>query len=117
MATLPTLYPLNDWGIRATLKDLNLTTAQVEVLIAGTVTCFFSATEGGAAVAGLTVTATYIAAEQYWLIFFDAATLTDTLLEAQFAANAFAWLCVQFVGGFQVWSQVPYARYRLATVV
>ena len=110
-ATLPSLYPDNDFAMRGKLKELNLTTAEVEALLSGTVTAFFAATKGGAQVGALTTTLTHVE-DDTWLLVFDATLLTDVVLQAAFAATALAYLCVVYANGFRVWYTIPYLRYR-----
>lgn len=113
---LPTLYPDNDYGIKAKLKQLNLTTAEVEALLTGTVTATLHVVRGGAiAHASLTNTLTHID-DDTWLVFFDASILTDALIDPLFTAAAAIELCVTLPNGFKAWTTIPYARYRPATV-
>ena len=111
VAVLPTLYPDNDFAMRGKLKDLNLTTAEIQSLLAGVVTAFFAATKGGAQVGALTTTLTHID-DDVWLLLFDASILTDTVLQAAFTATSLAYLCVVYANGFKVWYTIPYLRYR-----
>ncbi len=113
MAT--SLYPLNDLGLFVKLKDINATTGVVTPLTTGTVTAFLATTNTPAATAAdpsLSVSATHISNGK-WLVFFDAAVLTASLLATHFASNT-PYLIMEYANGFRVYHEMAYSASREA---
>ena len=108
---IPTLYPDNDLAFKVKLKQLNLTSGDVEAMTAGTVNAFLSATKGGTQSGMLTTTLSSIG-DGVWLGIFDASILPDSTIDPVFGTAAFAYLCLVFANGFKVWYTLPYVRYR-----
>lgn len=110
------LYPLNDLGFFAKLKDIHPTTGVVTPLTTGTVTCFLSVGKTSTSTAAdpsLSVTAAHIA-DGKWLIFFDATILTYALLNGLFASTP-PYLIIQYPSGFRVYVPLTYVAERPAT--
>lgn len=111
------LYPLNDFGVTATLKAVDPATGKSVPLTTGTVSHFIStaytptATAADATLAG---TATHVG-DGKWLISYDAAVLTPTLLATLFA-TATPYLIMQQTGTFRDYAPLVYVASRPATV-
>lgn len=112
-----TLYPLNDFAKFVKPKDVDSATGVVTNLTSGTVTAFFSTGNTPAAVAAdpaLSMNAIHVGGGK-WLIFFDAAVLTASLLDTKFAASP-PYLIVQYPSGFRVYYTGKYVASRPGTV-
>lgn len=112
-----TLYPLNDFLVKVSLRTVDSVTGIETPLTTGTVTAFLSTGNGPtatAADASLSVSATHIG-KGVWLIAIDAAVLTPTLLDPLFA-SATPYLIVQQTGGVRVYAAVTYTTSRPAQV-
>jgi hypothetical protein len=117
MATTLQLFPLNDFAVKAKLKTMDPATGEVGPLLAGTVTGFLATSNGATATAAdpsLSVSAVHTG-DGIWLVSFDAAALTPTLLDGLFASTP-PYLIVQQPGGIRVAAPVTYAASRPATV-
>ena len=112
----PQLSPLNDFVATVTLMDVGADGVETPIA-AGTVTAFFATShtsDATAADAALTTSASYTGAGGVWLIRFDAATLTKTLLDSLFV-TATPYLIVQLTGAVRVWKKCQYIESRAAT--
>lgn len=112
-----TLYALNDFFVKTKLFAGNPATGAVTPLTAGTVTAFLTTSNGPtatAADAALSMTPVHLG-DGVWLIFFDAAVLTTTLLDPLFGSTP-PFLIVQQPGGIRVYAPVTYATTRPALV-
>jgi hypothetical protein len=118
MPALPiTLYTANDFAAKVRLRTMDPVTGVVTPLTTGTVSAFFSLSNGPGAVAAdpaLTMSATHLG-DGVWFIFFDAGILTAPLLDPLFAASP-PYLIVEQPGGVRVYAPVTYAPSRPATV-
>jgi hypothetical protein len=113
--SLPELTPLNDFIASVTLTDVDAAGEETPV-IAGTVTAVFATSRDSDATAAdptLSTSATYTGAGGVWLIRFDAATLTESLLDTHFA-SASPYLIVQMTGAVRVWKRCKYVASRAA---
>jgi hypothetical protein len=112
MAATPTsynLYPLNDFTLSVSLKDVDPTSGSVVPLTSGTVTAFLATSKTASATAAdptLSVLATSIGGGK-WLIAIDAAALTPTLLDTLFASTS-PFLIVQQPGNLRVFVPLTY---------
>jgi hypothetical protein len=87
--TTPIIWPLNDFALKAKLKDIDPATGVVAPLLTGTVTAFLATSNLPTATAAdptLSVTAANLGAGA-WLVFFDATVLLPSLLDSLFAAT------------------------------
>jgi hypothetical protein len=114
---LPTLYPLNDWAVKATLKDLDTVTGETGPLLTGAVAAFISLSSAASATvahANLNCSVTHIG-DGVWLFFLDASLLTLAILDPLFS-GATPYLIVEFPSGFRTANALTYSESRLATV-
>jgi hypothetical protein len=116
------LYPLNDFAVRVTLKDIDTTPGSPTFgksipLTSGSVTAFLATSNAPTAAAAdpsLTMSPTHIA-NGVWLVSFDAAVLTAALLATLFAATL-PFLIVQKPSGVRVYYDVVYQASRQGTI-
>lgn len=116
------LFPLNDFAVRVTLKDIDTNPASPTFgksipLTTGTVTAFLATSNDPTATAAdgtLTMSPTHIA-NGVWLVSFDAALLTAALLNTLFSATL-PYLIVQKPSGVRVYFDVIYQASRQGTV-
>lgn len=112
MAVIP-LYPLNDLDVLATLKDVDPVTGRVIPLTTGPVTAFISQSNAPTAVpadGALFVNAVNTGRGK-WLISFDAAVLSFTLLDPLFATTT-PYLIVEMPGEIRVFAEMIYNPVR-----
>lgn len=118
----PVLYPLNDLGFTVPLKKIDTDSASATfgkaiALTTGTVTAFLATSDlptAAAADATLVATCTHVANGK-WLIHFDGAALTASLLNTHFAA-ATPYMIVQVSGDIRVAVTLEYQAARPASV-
>jgi hypothetical protein len=113
--TLPLITPLNDFVASVTIMDVDSAGVETPVTT-GTVTAFLAtsrASDATAADPSLSVSASYSGADGVWLIRFDAATLTLSLLESLFTPES-TYLIVQLAGAVRVWKKLRYLPSRPA---
>ena len=121
MAT-PVLYPLNDLAFTVVLKKIDTTVGSATLgkaiaLTTGTVTAFLATANtptATAADASLSVTLTHIANGK-WLVHFDGASLTASLLNTHFAA-ATPYMIIQATGDVRTYVELEYQASRPATL-
>lgn len=114
-ANLLTLWPLNDFTVKAKLKTI--VNGVAVPLTSGTVTAFLATSSGPAATAAdaaLTMSPAHLGNGE-WLITFDAAVLTTALLDPLFAATP-PFLIVQKPGDVRAYAPVVYATARPAMI-
>ncbi len=91
------LFPSNDITLVTPLSTVDPTTQQVTPLTSGTVQAFLATSNlptATAADASLITTCSYSAQTRKWLIPFNGAVLTPSLLDGLFAANPTACYCI-----------------------
>ena len=114
--SVPQLSPLNDFIASVTLNDVSSAGVETPVT-SGTVTAFFATShtsDATAADASLTTSGVYTGAGGVWIVRFDAATLTKSLLDSKFT-SATPYLIVEVSGAVRVWKKCHYNESRAAT--
>lgn len=107
--SIPVVYPLNDFAFLATLRVPNAAGVLIP-LETGTPSAFLALTDTPTEVAAdptLTMTPTYTGAGGRWLIAFDAAVLTPSLLATLFAATT-PYVIVAFPNSIRVAIECAY---------
>jgi hypothetical protein len=115
--TTPIIWPLNDFALKAKLKDIDSATGIVAPLITGTVTAFLATSNLPTATAAdptLSVTASNLGLGA-WLIFFDATILLPSLLDGLFAATP-PYCIIVYPSGIRAVVACAYQASRAADV-
>jgi hypothetical protein len=115
--TTPIIWPLNDFALKAKLKDIDSATGIVAPLITGTVTAFLATSNLPTATAAdptLSVTASNLGLGA-WLIFFDATILLPSLLDGLFAATP-PYCIIVYPSGIRVAVECSYQASRVVDV-
>jgi hypothetical protein len=111
--SVPVVYPLNDFAFIATIKVANTAGALVP-LTTGTPTAFMAISDSPtatAADASLITVPTYTGAGGKWLVAFDAAQLTPTLLATLFGTRA-PYVIIQFPNAVRIVVKCAYSPVR-----
>src|SRR5690348_629197 len=117
MSTPLTLSPLNDFAVKAKLKQIDPATGDVGPLTTGTVTAFLATSNSATATAAdpsLSVDADHLG-DGVWLVSFDGAVLTPELLDPLFGATL-PYLIIEQDGNVRVYAPVTYSASRPAIV-
>lgn len=111
--SLDTIYPANDWACKVKLKDISVIDGSIGPLTTGIVRAFLSTSAGPTATPAdstFDIHATHLG-NGIWLILFDAAVLTATLMQSLFGSTP-PYLIVEYGGGFRVSTPLVYATTR-----
>ena len=111
------LYALNDFAVKAKLKDVN-SDGEIVPLTTGVVTAFISTGYTSTATAAdpsLNCAVTHIG-DGFWLIKLDAAVLTASVLGAIFTGSTVPYLIIQQSNGIRVYAEMEYLPSRKALI-